>query len=137
MSYLSRIIGSLTVSGSISASGAVNTPSYQVTVSGAPIPTLVDSTGYFNIDFTNSPGLQTVTISGTTVFSGVNYTAGGAATVRVNVSGASSVGVYFPTEWNWVSTMPGGIATGRFAILTLNTFTANDSGVCGSWAVAP
>lgn len=127
----------LSVNGGAGVSGTMLARSYQSAMSGVPIPVAAGATGLYNVDFTNSAALQTVTITGSTLFSGVNYVNGGAATVRVNVSGSSSIPVSFSSTWNWVSTMPTGLATGRFAILTLNTFTANDTGVCVAWAVAP
>jgi len=113
--------------------------SYVAIVSGVSIPTNATDTGTYNIDFTNSPALQTITITGATLFSGVNYVAGGAVTLRVNVSGANAVPVRFPAVWSagWVNTVPTGLAENRFAIFTLNTFTANDTGVACAWAVAP
>lgn len=129
--------GNLRVDGSGYCSGTFLSRSYQASVSGSPIPVAAAGTGFYNVNFTSDAGLLTTTITGLTIFSGVNYTAGGAATVRINVSGANSVLVSFPNAWNWVSAIPTGLATGRFAILTLNTFTANDSGVCAAFAVAP
>lgn len=123
----------------VSAVGVISGRSYVASVSGVAIPVAAGATGTYNIDFTNSAALQTITITGATLFSGVNYVAGGAVTMRVNVSGANAAAVRFPALWNngWVTAIPTGIATGRFAIMTINTFTANDTGCMVAWAVAP
>ncbi len=122
-----------------SFSGGLFAVNYRVAVSGAAIPNIGTTTGTYNIDFTNSAALQTITVTGATLFSGINYVAGGAATLRINVSGSNGQYLRFPAAWNngWVTTVPTGLATGRFALLTLNTFTANDSGVMVAYAVAP
>ncbi len=118
---------------------SVAAKSYIATVSGVAIPVAATATGTYNIDFTNSAALQTITITGATLFSGVNYVAGGATTLRVNVSGNSSVPIRFPSAWanGWVTSIPTGLATGRYAVMTVNLFQASDTGVAIAFAVAP
>lgn len=127
----------LAVSGSVGVSGSVFARSYQMAVSGASVPSMVGGNpAPYTIDF-NGAGLQTLTVTGATLISGVNYTAGGAVTLRMNLSGSTPVALSFPALWvsGWVTDVPATLATGRFAVLTLNSFTTSDTGVMLAWAI--
>ncbi len=137
IAQMSALSGDL-ANGNTSRTFAAKT--YQAATSGIAVPLIGASlTGTYNVDFTNSPGLQTLTITGSTLISGINYANGGAVTMRINVSGANAAALRFPATWNngWVTTVPTGIATGRFGLLTMNTFTAAESGLMIAFAVAP
>ncbi len=130
-------IGGLSPVYKLDVSGTVAARSYVVQVSGAPVPSMTGAIAApYTIDF-NGPGLQTLTVTGATLLSGVNYTPGGAVTLRINLSGSTPVALSFPALWvsGWVTDIPATLATGRFAVLTLNSFTTSDTGIMAAWAV--
>lgn len=132
--------GQILVNGAVGAQvGAVVLSLDRPIVSGAASPINATATGAYNIDLTNSPYLQTLTITGATLFSGVNYAAGSITSLRVNAAGSNAIPIRFPDTWSggWVNIPPTGLAASRLALFTVTCFVANDTGCALSWLVAP
>ncbi len=107
-------------------------------ISGFPLAFPAGSaSGRLTVDFSGFTQLYTATITGATAFSGIGYRPGGSIAMRVNVSGTVGQALSFPAGWNWLTSVPTGLATGRFAALSLNSFATAESGVLAAWAVAP
>lgn len=105
-------------------------------VSGMPIPQVNGGTAALNIDLSGVASLLTCTITGTTLISGLNYTAGRTSTLRLMASGATCNLSFAP--WRFLnSTAPTSIAANKAAILTVQSFTVADSGVIAAYAVEP
>lgn len=79
------------------------------------------------IDFTEEE-VQTISITGATTFTGVNYAAGKSKTVKLLDNGSGQT-LAFPSGWIFVGTKPTAIAASKTAILTLTCFGATEGSV--------
>ena len=96
--------------------------------------TTLGTTGTIDLDFsTNELQLQPA-LTGAIVYTGSNYVAGGSKTIRI-IGGASAYGFTFPANWKFVNTVPADLAIGKYAVLTLTSTTAADTGVIAAYAV--
>ncbi len=121
----------LTVSGNnlYFPSGAMSATNYWVVQSGVN-----QSFGVVTLDFLNSPGVQTISITGNTSFTGVNYLPGHAITTRI--IGLTGCNLSFALGWSFVgSAAPTTIASGNVAVLSVQCFDSTDSGCCAAYAV--
>lgn len=109
-------------------SGSVQATNYWVGQSG-----INQSFGTVTLDFLNSPGVQTISITGNTSFTGVNYMPGHAITTRI--IGLTGCNLSFASGWSFVgSAAPTAIASGQVGILSAQCFDLTDSGVVCAYA---
>lgn len=109
--------------------GAIQTSNYWVAQSGNPA-----QFGTVTLDFLNNPGVQTLTVTGNTAFTGVNYLPGHAITTRIVAF--TGVNLSFASGWSFVgAAAPTAISSGNVGVLTVQCFDFTDSGCCAAYAV--
>lgn len=119
----------------IDVSGYINPYNYRIFTTGLA-PVAANPSGRVTLDF-NSCAAQTVTLIGPTVISGSNYGLGTALTVRLFASGSGQA-LGWPSGWRFIgSTAPTGLATGKAAVLSVQSFDIFDSGVIAAYSVQP
>lgn len=85
------------------------------------------------IDF-SSDSIVTRSATDDVAFTGINYTAGKSATVRI-VADASDRDFTFPSDWKFVSFKPAGITAGKTGVLTATAFGTSEADVVAAYAV--
>jgi hypothetical protein len=96
--------------------------------------TTLGTTGTIDLDFTTNELQLMPAMTGIVTFTGSNYVAGGSKTIRI-IGGASAYAFVFPANWKFVNTAPADLAIGKYAVLTLTSTTAADTGVIAAYAV--
>lgn len=121
----------------IDVSGYVKARNYVMDLSGISSPAGTGAlSGLLNLNF-DGPSCPTVTITGATLISGINYGPGKALSVRMFVSGSGRALAWAP-QWVFVgSTAPTGLASGKSAILSLQCYDTTDTGVWAAYAAQP
>lgn len=117
-------------------SGFLKARNYVMDLSGilTPSPTGALS-GSLNLNFSGS-ALQTVTITGGTIVSGINYAPGAALTVRMFASGTTRAVAWAP--WRFIgNAAPTGFASGKLTVLSLQCFDSTDTGVVAAYSTEP
>ena len=98
------------------------------------IGTTLGTTGSIDLDFTTNELQLMPAMTGNVTFTGSNYVAGGSKTIRI-IGGSSAYTFAFPANWKFVNTVPADLAIGKYAVLTLTSTTAADTGVIAAYAV--
>lgn len=110
-------------------SGAMSATNYWVVQSGN-----TQLFGTVTFDFLSGAGVQTISITGATSFTGVNYLPGHSITARI--IGLTGCNLFFASGWSFIgSAAPTAIASGQVGVLSVQCFDATDSGVCAAYAV--
>lgn len=122
---------------SFDVSGYLKTRNYIMDVTGVGTPISV-AAGVAPLTF-NLLGstLSTVTITGSTLVSGINYGPGRSFTARIFASGSARPLTWAP--WRWVGQTgqvgPTGLQPNRVGFLSIQCFDTTDTGVVAAFAV--
>jgi hypothetical protein len=121
------------------ASGSTTTAINELTLTDLKriqreLGTTLGTSGTIDLDFTTNELQLQPALTGAIVYTGSNYVAGGSKTIRI-IGGASAYGFTFPANWKFVNTAPADLAIGKYAVLTLTSTTASDTGVVAAYAV--
>lgn len=98
-------------------------------------PTVLDTTGNIDIDFSGSTLRTQGTLTGNIVYTGSEYSAGSSVTIRVT-NGSTQRNVAFPSGWKFVGEKPTNIASNKVAILTITSFGSTEADCVAAWAVS-
>jgi hypothetical protein len=139
-------IGVVVPTSKLHVSGMTQSTNYVTDVSGVATPVILGNpatvSGRLNLDFA-AAGLQMATITGGTIISGINYSAGASVTLRLFAASGggftTAQQIAYPTGWRFVSSYPTGMPVNKMAILTLQCLTTSplETGVAAAFVVEP
>ena len=87
-----------------------------------------------DFDFSSTDAVQTISISGTTTFTGSNYAAGKSITLFITTDG-SARDLAFPADWKFQGTKPTSQAASKVGTLTLLCSSTTEASVRAAYAV--
>lgn len=87
-----------------------------------------------DFDFSSTDAVQTISISGTTTFTGSNYAAGKSITLFITTDG-SERDLAFPADWKFQGTKPTSQAASKVGTLTLLCSSTTEASVRAAYAV--
>jgi hypothetical protein len=112
---------------SLDSDDIIIAPNYDIDV------TTVSNPGTYNFDFSSGTGLFDISTNAAITFTGSNYKAGAIKTARIVNSTASNKTMTFPANWKFVGIKPTTLKASKTGILTITSFTTEDTGCVAAY----
>lgn len=98
--------------------------------------TVLATTGNVAINFALTAYFTQAALTGSIIYTALNYEIGKTVTVKVTGSASTSRTLTFPTGWVFVGAKPTSIAAGKTGILTVTSFGTTEADCVAAWAVS-